>query len=365
MIGVLLTSIVVAGGFTILNSSVVTSAKNEQTVQTQQNARVAMELLTQDLKAAGFGMLGLNPSTVTTTRPAAPGPGTTTDTCNYGIVPSDANPVGNDTGPDSIWVVVPVLLSTLNANVTSGATVLAMQTGSLGVFLSTASPPALPALGNGSVVTIDGHYPSGASNADANSVTLSSAITEKGTFPGCVVPCPPNTTSAPVYWLQCIKYEIKNDATCGGNAPCLVRGGIPVVDGIEDLQLAYACDGCVGVPGSTVPDGVIDDQVGSAAGFDAKDFVSNNAWGTAPMTPDSIRLVRITVVARALHANVAEQQGIARISTPTPLVVEDHNHANGVFVSGDLTGAALQTYQVTPHRQLTRTIRLRNAGLTS
>jgi hypothetical protein len=62
---------------------------------------------------------------------------------------------------------------------------------------------------------------------------------------------------------------------------------------------------------------------------------------------------------------VAEQKGISQISTPSPLVVEDHIHANGVFTGGDLTGAALQAYQRTPHRVLTRTIQLRNAGLTS
>jgi len=197
----------------------------------------------------------------------------------------------------------------------------------------------------------------------------------------------PKESSMPVgmqvYWLKCLMYKIvhasSNAATeqplCGGVLPCLVRGTPPctvgqagpacvaVVDGIEDLQLSYACDGCVGTE-----DGIIDDQIGGTAGqFDAADFISNSSWNTGAFIPKSIRLVQVSIVARQVGTAMGAEsagQGARANFTPSPLVVHDHNHANGVFAAGDLgTATALTTYRKQQRRVFTRTVQLKNMGL--
>jgi len=54
MVGLIVTTIVVAGAYTVLISTERASRANDLTVQTQQNVRTAMDLLANDLKVAGF-----------------------------------------------------------------------------------------------------------------------------------------------------------------------------------------------------------------------------------------------------------------------------------------------------------------------
>ena len=185
-----------------------------------------------------------------------------------------------------------------------------------------------------------------------------------------------------VYWLKCVMYKIihaSSNATteqplCGGTLPCLVRGTPPclttqtgpacvaVVDGIEDLQLSYACDGCVGTE-----DGIIDDQAGGTAGaFDANDFISNNAWTAGAVVPKTIRMVQISVVARQVGSILGSEgpTGAKAAYTPSPLVVQDHSHASGVFAANDLNTATAQAiYGQAMRRVFTRTVQLKNMGL--
>jgi type IV pilus assembly protein PilW len=143
---------------------------------------------------------------------------------------------------------------------------------------------------------------------------------------------------------------------------------VPVADGIEDLQIAYACDGCV----TATPDRAVDDMTGSAAGFDTLDFVSNTDWTTAPpwfatpMSADTIRLARITVVAREASPDQGVTEGSRPVNnTSAPLIIEDHNPANGVFIAPGGAGNdfSTATYPLTQHRRvLTRMIETRNIG---
>jgi type IV pilus assembly protein PilW len=171
----------------------------------------------------------------------------------------------------------------------------------------------------------------------------------------------------PVMWLRCITYAIGTTAAKCGNAPCLLRGlrnsgtyasvnndpgMIPIAEGIEDLQLAYACDGCNG----SVADGIIDDQDASGT-FTAGDFISNNTWTASPTTPDTIRLVRISLVARQSGLDLQTgDTNRARAATPNPIVAEDHNPSSDA-------GFSLTSYQWQRRRLVTRTVQLRNMGL--
>ena len=316
MVGLAVAFIVIIAGYTVLTGANKSTRANEHTVDTQQNARIAMEVITQDLKMAGFGMIG-------------PVGG-----CANPIVPNDKVPGGlltdiNDDGPDGISLVIPTLSGTISAV----APVVA------GTSFDTISVSG--GIAAGSIISIGG-----AMTATVNTVgpvKLSAYIPAPVTFP----------IGTPVYTLQCIVYSIGTTAAMcpGSNAPCLLRAGAPITDGIEDIQFAFGCDGCVPTINAGVPDKIIDDQ--NAGGtFDQADFVSNSSWATPPMTPDKIRLVQVTIVARQTVVDQGLGEGNrSGVLTPAALQVSDHLHT------------VTPTYQQFRRRVLTRTVETRNMGL--
>jgi len=361
-----ISSILVAGAYSMLYSSQQTQTINEQAVQTQQNGRIAMELIVQDLKDAGFNAQTLTP----------PGIGTVgaTGTCGTNaIVPLDNNTAGADTGPDSFSVIVPVPLSTLQTQITGAAptTSVVLANGALAAAEGWGTAPyATP----NPVISIAGFFTGTVNSTSSDTLTLASQVKlpKEAVMP----------VGMQVYWLKCVMYKVvhasSNASTeqplCGGTLPCLVRGTPPclttqtgpacvaVVDGIEDLQLSYACDGCVGTE-----DSVIDDQAGGTGNaFDAADFISNNAWTTGAVLPKTIRMVQVSVVARQIGSILGSESvgGLKATFSPVPLVVQDHNHASGVFAANDLSTAAAQAaYSRTMRRVYNRTVQLKNMGL--
>jgi type IV pilus assembly protein PilW len=134
-----------------------------------------------------------------------------------------------------------------------------------------------------------------------------------------------------------------------------------MVDGIEDLQLAYACDGCNVLPPNTpLPDGVIDDQdnpgplpVGAGV-FSAGDYITNNNWATLPMTPDKIRLVQVTIVARDNQASKGlSARNSVQMHAAAPVIVSDHNPALDATYNAAF-------YNQQRRRVLTKTVQVRN-----
>ncbi len=349
---------VVGTAVAVLYSSQQVQTINEQTVETQQNARMAMELISEDFKSAGFNVKSIAP----------PGIGT----CGVnGVVPADNTPTGADTGPDAVNMIVPVNLSTLATTILGSAPTpnVALQAGAVAAaaadgFGVGGTIYALP----GPVISIAGFFTGTVNTISGDTLALTSSVQlpKEASMPG-------NTTGTgmQVYWLKCVRYEIinsnSNAATkqplCGGTLPCLVRGTppcvvgatnpcIPVVEGIEDLQIAYACDGCVGTE-----DGVIDDQVGGTAGqFDALDFVSNNNWNAGTFLPTTIRMAQVSIVARQMRTRLGtESVSGAKATLSDVLQVSDHNH-------GADTGFNMTVYSKQQRRLLTRTIELTNMG---
>jgi type IV pilus assembly protein PilW len=183
---------------------------------------------------------------------------------------------------------------------------------------------------------------------NATSLTLSANYEAK--FPA----------GAPVYLLQCVTYAVSTaPAVCGpGSATCLTRNGVSFVDGVEDIQFSYACDGCnANPPNPALPDGVVDQQGGgglSASGPSSNDFVTNSAWNVTPMTPDKIKQVRVTVVARQQHADGgASEVNASAVNTSTPLIVSDHNPSSD-------PGYDASAYQKLRRRVVTKIIQPRN-----
>ena len=347
MVAGAIAAIIVIAAFTILITSNKATKVNEQTADTQQNVRLAMDLISQEIKLAGFNMTGtIGNCTVGNPPQSVP------------MVPLDNTPGGgvgtiNDTGPDSIRLVLPSFTSgnaggipVLSAPVSPG------PGGASTITLSAVDVTAMTAAGmaNGSVISVGGSHPSRVTNIAATVLTL-----EK--------PIPPNSqspvsfpTGTPVYLLQCVTYAISNvAATCGGSDTCLTRNGVPMVDGIEDLQIAYGCDGCnIVAPNPPMPNGVIDEQDGSGGTFTQGDLITNSSWTLTPMTPDKIRLVQVTVVARQPQVD----QGLSESSskgtyTQGPVIVSDHNPSTDA-------GYNATSYGQQRRRVLTRTIQVRN-----
>ena len=366
MIGAVVAAIIIAAGYAVLTSSSKALTTNEQTVETQQNVRVAMEFLFRDIRQAGFGMNG------------------PVGNCSTAIVPADNTPAGPDRGPDRISLVLPVgnPVGTatdppwiLNSDTTVGFNLLAL-------------PSAV-------AVTNMASEAGGSLTTPSATVSIGGAITTTVTAAGganltvAAVPAPVALKrNTPIYLLQCITYQIipPPDPTglCAGRSPCLVRGvagGVTpagvlagaldctinapavsrctsIADEIEDIQFAYGCDGCVAAVNGGTADGIIDNQ-GGAAGFDQADFVTNNAWATGLMTADKIQLAQVTIVGRQRRADQGFGDSNRQSAQGTALQVSDHLHSDGVFAAGDFA-ALTPPYTSTRRRLLTRTIELRN-----
>lgn len=326
MVGMAVSVIVVAAAFTILTTTSKTLRANEQVVDTQQNLRMAMEMLARDFKLAGFGS-----------------PGVPIGNCTNGIVPADQNTGGADTGPDSVQVLVPTTKA-------SGANrwTLRLPTSTAGTTVITLQPGAVTDMVNSgltanvSYISIGGSATAQVTGLNATASTLNVAIPPPLWF----------QTEDRVYLLQCIRYRVvpapDPGNVCGGVAPCLTRGvaGVvagpnaeaPIAEGIEDLQLAYACDGCVTAINTGIPDRIIDDQNASNT-FDQADFLSNLSWTAAPLTPDKIQLVQVALVARQSKADQGfSEANNTMVGSSTLTVTGDHslpadaNHRRRILV---------------------------------
>ncbi len=369
--GILVTTVIVAAGFAILTTTSKAVRANDQTVDLQQNIRMAMNLIEHDIKEAGFGMVGQVGNCAVAGTPQA-------------IIPQDNVPGGNDAGPDAISLVVPTTSSGSPAVIGppaipaipawSLAVAAATPAGQPGFNQLTLQPGAVATmaaagLAVNSTITINGAVTAtvAAVSAGGNTITLANPIASPATFP----------VGTQIHLLQCITYQVIGyplpdaNGVCQGSAPCLARGVagaglncnvaaspcLPIVDGIMDLQLGYACDGCNALINAGVADAVIDDLDGSG-GFTAGDFWTNSNWAVAPLTPDKIRLVQVNLVARQTAADIGYGEGGTTSASLTngPIVVSDHNPANDA-------GYNAATYSQVRHRLLIRTVDARNIGL--
>jgi type IV pilus assembly protein PilW len=359
MVGAVVATTIIAAGYAVLTSSSKAMTTNEQTVETQQNVRVAMEFLFRDIRQAGFGMNG------------------PVGNCPTAVVPADNNTAGPDRGSDRISLVVPV--GNPMGTATDPPWILNNDT-TIGSGLPLALPSAIAvtnmASEAGGSLTAP---PATISIGGAITTTVTAAAGANLTVPTVGLPTAMKRNS-PIYLLQCITYQIipPPDPTglCAGRSPCLVRGvaggmtaGVldcttvgsrctSIADEIEDIQFAFGCDGCVAAVNSGNADGIIDNQ-GGAAGFDQADFMTNNAWATAPLTADKIQLAQVTIVGRQRRADQGFGESNQQTAQGTALQVSDHLHSDGVFVAGDFA-ALTPPYTSTRRRLLTRTIELRN-----
>jgi type IV pilus assembly protein PilW len=386
MVATMMTTALLAAGFGALTVSQKGARVSGQVGNTQATARNALDMITADLKLAGFGMQGLT----------TPVGGCHINGTPSALVPVDNFPAGDDFGPDSISMVVPMTNSITAVGALWQVFVPPAGTiGGPGVPIANIPMPAnaTTGMGNaipggtlalpGNVVSLGGVAGSVIQSANAGGLVLNPAIQGPTAF----------GTGTQVYLVQCITYQVipPPDALniCQGSAPCLVRGAVPaaltlpgtppncnqlnancvpIMDGVEDLQLEYACDGCSPIINSGNLDGQIDDLNGNNI-FDTPDFVTNRNWfGTAApfgasMSPVKIRMAQVSIVARQTQLDQGLGEGIStNVSNNNAITnVSDHNHATGVFAFGDnTTPAQQQAYLQFRRRVQTRTVELRN-----
>ena len=355
MISIVISSVIVAAGYTVLTTTHRATISNERAVGTQQNIRVAMELIARDIKQAGFGM------------PIAPNTpvGGIAGNCATGVTavtaairPVDNTPAlpltaVNDTGADSISLIVPRTNPSWFLN-------SAAPSGGAGSFTTiTLSGTAVTEMvtegmqnGSGAYVSLGGVVTVPVTSSSGATITLGSTTYAPLNF----------RSGTQVYLLQCVTYQVATGAAnCGSAGPCLTRtvdsGTAPtvttsLVDGVEDLQFAYGCDGCNTLINGGVPDSVIDDFNGNNT-FDVADFQTNRVWAVGTFDPATIRLVQINIVARQTAIDQGTGEGNQSGNLSTPLQVSDHLPSNDV-------GYNAATYQSFRRRFLTRTVDTRN-----
>ena len=389
MVATMMTAAILLAGFGALTVSQKTTRITGQVSNTQATVRNALDMITADLKLAGFGMQGMQGGAIGNCQ---------VNGVPTAIIPGDNNPAGADSGPDTISMVVPMTNS-----IPEGAVVdklWQVAAGGPGLIGGANTPIANIPMPANAVTGMGGTIPGGTAALVGMSVSLGGAAGSRivGFGPGNQslnlnpsIPSPIQFgNGTQVYLVQCITYEVVPPQDplnlCQGNAPCLVRGVgvvgapntpprcntagsacVPIMDGVEDLQLAYACDGCDPRINNAIADGQVDD-LNLSNTFDQGDFITDRNWfGTAApfgdkMQPSTIRMVQVSIVARQTRTDqgMGEANQVMVHSTAIP-IVSDHNHATGVFVAGDnSTSAQQQSYFQFRRRLLTRTVELRN-----
>jgi type IV pilus assembly protein PilW len=293
MIAMGIFALLAVAAFAVIMSGQRTAMLNDQTVKVQQSARLALDLMSRDIRMAGYG----NNANIAAL-PAGP-----CNTARSPIVATDPT-AGTDVVADTISV------ATIDSQVGQLAARAPFPPALTADRITVSLPTTIAA---GDVITLEGIFTTvvGAVNNVTGEVIFTAGLP---TIQSPMVFMP----GAAVIKLACVTYAVTGPLAVPPSSPFqLTRalGGnaaVPIVDGIETIQLAYGLD----VNG----DDRIDDQNLDNT-FDCLDFVPNNVLcGPLPAgtiltipigvnaTPTFVRQVRLTVVARAIppaNANIA------------------------------------------------------------
>src|SRR5687768_13596431 len=185
---VVVTAVIVAAALTTVVSSNRANQVNSQVADTQQNVRIGMDIISKDMRMAGFNYNATDPATPIVG-------GCSSGGRPVGLLPQDQNPGGADTGPDRVSLVVPVLTNVTTPWALSAAagsippspvapfTVITMAGAAI-------TDMAAQGLGIGSVMSIGGAVSRRVSAVTAGTITFDTAV--DGQFP----------LGTPVYLLQ-------------------------------------------------------------------------------------------------------------------------------------------------------------------
>ncbi len=321
-------SIVSLAAFSVLSSSQQAAVMNDQTVQVQQNVRLAMDLVSRDIRMAGFG----NP-------PAGSVAG-----CANHINATDNNTAGADTGSDTISVVtVDQEIGTLASGFSNG-NVITLNT--------------LPSdIAVGQVVTLEGIFTAGVSAFNTGTKQLT--LVEPGTAtPKNILSPVVFAAGTQVIRLACVSYTVTGSTVTPPFQ--LLRNNVALVDGIESLQLAYAVD--------ADNEGTIDDQNANNA-FDCLDFVPNNTacmQGTTLLAAGTVKTIPSSVNTTPTSARQIRITGVGRAIPPAAANVANNTWKDPTYKSSSAVNVedqAIANADGIRRRTLTRVVSLRDASV--
>ena len=360
MITIVIASIVAASTFTFFVGQRRVYDTQMKVLNTQQNLWAAMETLTRFVRAAGMGVYGcVSPTDPTPTGATMPATGLRVFQKSTGTAMRLA-PIWINNGaagaPDAITVVFGAgsfgnftdtnLLGTVTAPTSAVTTTAGRSTifraGEFMVLLDNTAAPAGPPTGDRgcTLFQITGIDPTTDSLQHASTSIWNAGIDIAGlvpfTYTGGATPTAGVRDFGTLNWVQ---FSI--DTT--GQSPRLMMNRLDgsagpqiLADGIEDLQIAYACDLDPPAPG----DGAFGEGTDTAT-KKADEWTYNVAGDVPPAACNRPQAVRLTIVARSTEADTT----LAGLTTNAKPAVEDG------------AAGARDTFR---HRVLTTTVYPRN-----
>ncbi len=269
LVSMAITLVITMGAYTFFNNTFNFSILHSRTAEMQRESRMAIDILSREIKNAGFGIV--EPLTGIIQGAVSP-----IQSANN----VDPDPAGTANKLDRITVVEGYeTLGTLNAAAAIGA-------GTIALNVSTGVNPTSPSI-VGSTITIEGFY-TGVVTAVAGGPSVYTLTLGTGLNRAY-------STSNSVMLVRTISYRVGTPA--GTSEPVLYRnandgnGDQIIASGIEDLQFAYL-----------LSDGT----------------ETNSPAAVTPPAAPAIRAVRISLLARARDPN----SNATQISTRPAL--EDH-----------------------------------------
>ncbi len=311
LIGLAVSLFVAAAGYSIFLAADRLYNINDDLSEAQQNARVAIDRLSRDIRMAGFGLPD---------PPFSLGFDSNGDSADDLYLSAPVTFTNSTTGPDSITLLglgyeTATLVGASSGENVQGNTYICIDDDSdfTGITASTLNNRRHISI-NGMLYRIVTAVPGTTCGAGAGKrLDLNSALDRN--YPD----------GTPVYIIQAVTYSIATDLTgCSATYPCLAaedltrlrgNGRQVVATGIEDIQFAYGVDS------------------------DGDKVIESGEFLNSPSTPSDIRVVRVNVIGKTRNE---DPSGVKTYRRPA---LEDHPQ-------GGLDG-----YR---RRVLTKLIKLRN-----
>ncbi|MBI5143410.1 MAG: PilW family protein [Nitrospirae bacterium] len=296
MISIMLSSILMAAAYATYTTQTRSYARQENTGEVNTQARIALGILTEDIKSEGFGV----PADMNS------------EPINGRTAPIVINDAGN--GPDAITLVSGFRqIGTLQSAVASGATQIRISYGGTAIHPNSTDRRYISIDGvSFNVVTITQNDPV---------FTLRDAVPIS--FPA----------GRPVYLVEDVTYcvsfaagqtagelrRIRRNANAARCEAANTSDTEVIAGNVEDMQLAYAVDADAS--------GAIDDQNGNGR-FDDGDYLYNGTNAGLITSTSTIKAVRVSILARSPR----EDASMSAVMTP-PASIENRSRGNADVVT--------------------------------
>lgn len=374
LVTVIVSALVAVSTYTFFAGQQLIYDQQTKVLNVQQNLWAAMEVISRHVRAAGTGMLGCvapaDPAPVGVTVPLTglrvnnPNPTPITGVTRIpplwiqsgAAAASDSITVAYGENTFGSWTDATLTAAVLANQPTTAFTVRAGQTsmfrlGEFGLLFDGERTPTTNALGDHTCML----FQVSGFNVGANQILHTNSITYPWNAAAAVAGLdpwqlnPPGTPASALVgaglrhfgqlrWVQFAINAAANPPTLTMNRLEGTAGPQVLADGVENLQVAYACDSQpVGVPDGVLSEGA----AGNAAARNADEWILNQGGDATPAACNMPSAVRITIGARS---NSVDETLLTALGNQRP-------------AAEDRAAGAVDRFR---HRSLTTTIYLRN-----